>query len=103
MKAKFAYTGIRVRDVEESVRFYTGVLGMREMGRSTIAEAGGTVVSLVSEDGGFPLELNHYAKGSRFDTAFEAGEAMDHLAFQVENLDKARSKPRRRATHPPWR
>jgi lactoylglutathione lyase len=87
MKAKFVYTGIRVKDLEASVRFYTGVLGMKELGRSTIAAAKGTVVNLVSEEGGPVLELNYYERGSPFATKYEVGEGLDHLAFVISDLD----------------
>ncbi len=89
MKAKLSYTGIRVKDLEKSVEFYTKVLGMKETGRSKIEETGGEAVSLVSEEGGHPLELNYYEKGSKFDTEYTVGEGLDHLAFQVEDLDGA--------------
>jgi catechol 2,3-dioxygenase-like lactoylglutathione lyase family enzyme len=100
MKAKLTYTGIRVKDLNASVKFYTNVLGMKEVGRSTIDVAKGQVVNLVSEDGGHPLELNYYEKGSPFDTKYEAGEGLDHLAFQVEDLDKALAEAKG-AGHPP--
>ncbi len=100
MKAKLTYTGIRVKDLEASVRFYTKVLGMKEVGRSTIDAAKGQVVNLVSEEGGHPLELNYYEKGSPFDARYEAGEGLDHLAFQVEDLDRALAEARK-AGHPP--
>lgn len=89
MKAKLTYTGIRVKDLDASVRFYTNVLGMKEIDRSTIDVAKGRAVNLVSEDGGHPLELNYYEKGSPFASKYEAGEGLDHLAFRVENLDAA--------------
>jgi lactoylglutathione lyase len=89
MKAKLAYTGIRVRDLEATIRFYTAVLGMTLRSRSTIEGASGAVVDLVSEEGGHPLELNFYEHGTRFDTKYEVGEGLDHLAFQVEDLDRA--------------
>ncbi len=87
MKAKLTYTGIRVKDLERSIEFYTKVLGMHATGRASIPDTKGEAVSLVSEDGGPTLELNHYGKGSRFDTKYAVGEAIDHLAFQVEDLD----------------
>ena len=99
MKAKLAYTGIRVKDLAASVKFYTNVLGMKETGRSTIEAAKGTVVSLVSEGGGHPLELNYYEEGSPFASEYEAGEGLDHLAFQVENLDAALAEAEK-AGHP---
>ena len=89
MKGKLTYTGIRVKDLDASVKFYTTVLGMKEAGRSTIDTAKGTVVNLVSEDGGHPLELNHYEKGSPFDTKYDVGEGLDHLAFRTGDLKKA--------------
>lgn len=89
MKAKFIYTGIRVRDLEASVRFYTNVLGMKEVDRSTITAAKGIAVNLVTEEGGHILELNYYEKGSPFDAKYVVGEGLDHLAFAVPNLDVA--------------
>ena len=89
LKTKFTYTGIRVKDLEKSVEFYTRVLGMKESGRSKIEQTHGVVVSLSTEVGGPVLELNHYEKGSRFDAEYVVGEGIDHLAFQVDDLDKA--------------
>jgi len=99
MKTKFIYTGIRVRDLEASVRFYTGVLGMKEIERSTIAAAKGIAVNLVTEEGGHILELNYYEKGSPFDAKYTVGEGLDHLAFAVANLDAALSEAKK-AGHP---
>lgn len=87
MHVGFSYTGIRVKDLEASVRFYTGVLGMREVERFTQPATKGTVVLLAMEGSGHLLELNHYPKGSRFDTAYEPGEGLDHLGFETRDLD----------------
>ena len=89
MKTKFTYTGVRVKDLKKSVEFYTQILGMKDMGRSKIEQNNGEVVSLASEEGGPVLELNYYEKGSRFDAEYLVGEGLDHLAFQVDDLDKA--------------
>ena len=89
MKTKFTYTGIRVKDLKQSVDFYTRVLGMKEDGRSKIEPSKGEVVSLSTHEGGPVLELNYYEKDSPYNTEYVAGEGMDHLAFQVEDLDKA--------------
>ncbi len=88
MKAKLTYTGIRVEDLEKSIAFYTQVLGMKEAGRSKIEQSKGQAVSLVSEEGGHSLELNYYEKGSKFATDYTVGEGLDHLAFQVKDIDK---------------
>jgi lactoylglutathione lyase len=89
MKSKFAYVGIRVKDLEKSIAFYTQVLGMKEKGRSRIEQTKGTTVALENEDGGFTLELNHYENDSPYFTEYSAGDALDHLAFSVDDLDKA--------------
>src|SRR5207247_7914077 len=90
MKAKFFYTGIRVKDLEASVKFYTTLLGMKVRSRNTVDAAKGTVVELVCEgEGGNTLELNYYEKGSSLDTAYAVGEGLDHLAFAVKDLAAA--------------
>ena len=89
MKAKLTYTGIRVKDLDASVDFYTKLLGMKEVGRTKVEVADGEVVNLVSEDDGHMIELNYYSPGSKFASKYMEGEGLDHLAFQVENLDKA--------------
>jgi len=78
-----------VKDLEKSVDFYTKVLGMKENGRSKIEQTNGETIALTTEEGGPVLELNYYGKGSKFNTEYQAGEGMDHLAFQVDDLDKA--------------
>lgn len=95
MKTIFTYTGIRVKDLEKSVEFYTQVLGMKETGRGSIEAANGQVVSLVSKDGGPELELNFYGEGSKFATNYDVGEGIDHLAFKVDDLDKALDEARK--------
>jgi catechol 2,3-dioxygenase-like lactoylglutathione lyase family enzyme len=99
MKTKFTYTGIRVKDLEKSVDFYTKVLGMKENGRSKIEQTGGETVTLTTHEGGPVLELNWYGKGSKFNTEYSVGESVDHLAFQVDDLDKA-AEEAKKAGHP---
>ena len=100
MKSKFIYTGIRVKDLEESIGFYTKVLGMKVAGRTKIEVAQGEVVNLESEAGGHSLELNYYPKGSKFASKYLPGEGLDHLAFQVGDLDKALAEAKK-AGYPP--
>ena len=89
MKAKLKYTGIRVRDLEASVEFYTKVLGMTVLARDSIEATKGVVVDLGSEGSAHPLELNYYAEGSPFARPFAPGEELDHLGFKVADLDQA--------------
>jgi methylmalonyl-CoA/ethylmalonyl-CoA epimerase len=91
----FGYVGIRVKSLEESIRFYTEVLGMKLTGRTKVEQTKGEVASLVSEDGGFPLELNYYQEGSPHAVKYTVGEGLDHLAFVVEDIDEAVAKAKK--------
>jgi lactoylglutathione lyase len=89
MKSKFTYVGIRVTNLQRSIDFYTKVLGMKVKGRGKTDQTKGETVGLESEKDGFVLELNYYEKDSPFNTKYVVGEALDHLAFNVDDLDKA--------------
>jgi lactoylglutathione lyase len=84
---RFIYTGIRVKNMEQSLKFYTDVLGMvvtEPLERVTPTK--GSVVTLKSRNSEQVLELNYYEKGSPFNSAYVNGEDLDHLAFDVEDL-----------------
>ena len=89
MKVKFDYVGIRVKDLRRSIDFYSKVLGMKVVGHNRFEQTRGEIVDLVSEDGGFNLELNYYEEESPFNTEYVVGEGLDHLAFRVDDLDDA--------------
>lgn len=89
MKAKFTYVGIRVKDLQKSIDFYTKLLGMRVKFRSKVEQTKGETVGLESEKGGFILELNYYEKSSPYYAEYAVGEGLDHLAFKVDDLSKA--------------
>lgn len=95
MKGKFTYVGIRVKDLEKSIDFYTKLLGMKVVGRGKVEPSKGETVGLASEDGGFILELNYYAEDSPYNFEYIVGEGLDHLAFKVDDLDKASEEARK--------
>jgi lactoylglutathione lyase len=82
------YTGIRVKDMDESIHFYTGVLGMKLLDRDKTPQTQGEGATLKSPDSEQMLELNWYAENSKFGTPYVNGSEVDHLAFDVENLDE---------------
>ncbi len=86
MKCRFYYTGIRVRNLERSLKFYTKALGFKRVGGGTMPH-GGKYVHLQS--GRQRLELNWYPPGSRFYTPYRKGEELDHLAIVVDDVKKA--------------
>lgn len=94
---RFIYTGIRVRDMDESIKFYTEVLGMKVVGaRERLEPTKGEAVSLKSPDTEQILELNYYDKDSPFNLPYENGEDLDHLAFDVESLQETVDALKRR-------
>ena len=94
MKTKFTYVGIRVKNLQDSVDFFTKLLGMRIKGRGKIDATKGEMVSLVSEEGGFILELNYYERDSPHYAEYVVGEGLDHLAFKVDDLNRALEEAR---------
>jgi lactoylglutathione lyase len=99
MKSEFRYTGIRVKDLDASIRFYANVLGLTPKGREKIEATKGIVVDMVDEGGHHLLELNYYEPGSPFDAKYDPGEGLDHLGFHVADLDRAIEEARK-AGHP---
>lgn len=79
------YTGIRVRDLARSVRFYTERMGMKVTYRSKIAKTKGEIVELKSPGGNQVLELNWYPDQEKYVN----GDEVDHLAFDVDDVDAA--------------
>ena len=97
MGFRFIYTGIRVKDMDESIRFYAEVMGMEvaEKREKTVPTRG-EVVTLKSPNSDQLLELNYYENGSEFYAPYLNGEELDHLAFDVENLESCVSELRRK-------
>lgn len=83
MKFVFRYTGLRVVDLDANIRFFREGLGMTLVEETTIVETGGKAVYLQSEGIDHKLELNWYSPGSRFADKYVAGEALDHLYFEM--------------------
>jgi lactoylglutathione lyase len=79
------YVGIRVTNLERSVRFYTEGLGLREQKRGTMSH-GGTFVSLVDPETHHELELNWYPSDSPYNVPFTVGEGLDHIGCEVPDV-----------------
>ncbi len=89
MTLRFTYTGIRVRDMDESIRFYTEVLGMEVVEPVQLTPpTDGKVAELRSPGSAQLLELNWYEPGSRFGPEYSNGEQLDHLAFECEDVEQ---------------
>lgn len=82
----FRYTGIRVRDLDRSIAFYTTVLGMHLAWRMKVRETGGAIAVLKSPRGSQRLELNWYPPRGRY-RRYRQGDELDHLAFAIHDVD----------------
>jgi len=90
---KFIYTGIHVSDLDRAVDFYRKELSMKLLFKSgTIKETGGRVAWLKDRSTKQVLELNWYPKGY----AHGGKSGLDHLAFQVEDVEKTYSRMTKR-------
>lgn len=86
MPSAFMYTGVRVRDLDRAIDFFTRVMGMRLQGRHKADWTKGEFANLVSGDHEQWLELNWYAPDSPIEGPFREGDALDHLGFEVDDL-----------------
>jgi len=89
----FAYTGIRVRDLDRSLAFCQNVIGMTLLRRVADPMTKGEYAilkSLTSED---ELEINWYSAESPVAKPYPGheGEELDHLASEVKDLEEALS------------
>jgi lactoylglutathione lyase len=87
---KFLHTSITVRRMDESLRFYTEVLGLAADGRRAIPENHAEIAFVRDPESGARVELTHWDGKEQFDP----GEQLDHLAFEVQDLDAFLAKVR---------
>jgi lactoylglutathione lyase len=81
---RFLHTSITVRDMAESLAFYTEVLGLEFERRRSIPENHAEIAFVRDPHSGARIELTWWeGKGT-----IEAGEQLDHLAFEVPDLDR---------------
>jgi lactoylglutathione lyase len=80
---RFLHTSITVRRMDESLRFYTEVLGLQRDGGRKIPENHAEIAFVRDPESGARVELTCWEGKSEF----EAGEQLDHLAFEVADLD----------------
>ncbi len=88
---KFLHTMLRVRDLEKSLGFYCGFVGLKEVRRTPIGDEA-LLVFLTDDDGRYHLELtlNHGV------TEYALGDQYGHLAFAVPDLDAVEAEVKRR-------
>ncbi|MGQ9781446.1 MAG: VOC family protein [Nitrososphaeria archaeon] len=81
-KPIYTHTSLYVKDMDAAVKFYTEILGMKLIRRrKETPQDNAERAFLASDDGPYRIELTQ-PKTSRPNT-----EKLDHIAFDVENLD----------------
>jgi lactoylglutathione lyase len=87
---RFLHTSITVRRMDESIRFYTEVLGLEFERRRAIPENRAEVAFVRDPESGARIELTKWEGKEEF----EAGEQLDHLAFEVPDVEAAVARAR---------
>jgi catechol 2,3-dioxygenase-like lactoylglutathione lyase family enzyme len=93
VKVEFAYSGLRVRNLTRSLRFYRK-LGFRIHQRGKMGH-GGVWVHLSFPGAAQRLELNFYPKATRYFEPHRKGTEFDHFGFRVSNVEAWEKQLRR--------
>ena len=80
---KLAHTMIRVKDLDATLEFYTGFLGLTETRRKSIGDEA-MLIFLEDDAGAYQIELTvNHGKHE-----YELGDQFGHLAFFTEDLEQ---------------
>lgn len=89
LKTKMLHTCLRVKNLEESVKFYKEALGFFEKTRRDFPKHKFTIVYLTDGDSDYELELTYnYDR----EYTYEIGNGFSHIAVGVENLEGLRDE-----------
>lgn len=84
MQIRYLHTMVRVRDIDESLKFYCGLLGLEEVRRMENEKGKFTLIFLAppgQSDAAVELTYNWDS-----DEEYGGGRNFGHLAYQVENI-----------------
>jgi len=83
------HTSIRTSNMDRSINFYTKLIGLKLQGRSQIPQNNAEIAFLQDPQAkGSILELTYYRKQNKFQQPDYEDRLFDHLAFNVENMQK---------------
>lgn len=89
MSVKMLHTCIRVKNLEESLKFYRDALGFIETRRKDFPEYKFTLVYLSDKLGGYEIELTYNYNPEK---PYDLGNGFSHTAIGVSNLEEMREK-----------
>ena len=81
---RFAHTMLRVKDLDESVDFYTNKIGLELLRRFELPGADATLAFVKDPKSGMEIELTYNHDGRDY----ELGDAFGHIAFYVASVDE---------------
>ena len=85
---KFLHTMIRVKNIEESLKFYTEVLNMKFDHKKRLDDC--WLYFLTDESGSCQIELTYNDETP--ENGYEIGSGFGHFAFEVESLENFTQK-----------
>ena len=81
---KYLHTMLRISDIDSSIKFYCGALGLQEIRRIEVKEGKFTLIFLAAEDDeSSQIELTYNWDG---DDLGEGSRNFGHLAYHVDNI-----------------
>lgn len=86
---KLDHIGIAVKDLEESLKFYQDMLGLECQGTEVVEEQKVRVAFLPVGDTEVELLESTHDDGPIAKFIEKKGEGIQHLAFRVDNIEKA--------------
>jgi lactoylglutathione lyase len=82
---KFSHTSITVKDLEQSLNFYTKILGLEFERRVEVPENKAAIAFVRDPQSGMRIELTYWKEKKDFTD----GDQLDHMGFEVPDVRKA--------------
>lgn len=79
---RYSHTSITVKDMDESLRFYTEILGLQPGGRRTIPENRAEIAFVIDPESGARIELTFWQDKKDL----SEGDLLDHIGFEVKDV-----------------
>jgi lactoylglutathione lyase len=92
----FTHTSIRTSNIDESINFYTRLMGLKLLSRREIPQNDAEIAFLQDPDEkGARLELTFFRKQKNFVQAEYEERVFDHIAFEIKDMEETLSVMRK--------
>lgn len=89
MLQKIDHIGVAVKSIDEAAKFWENTLGLKIVGKETVAEQKVTTAFLPIGESEIELLESTDADGPIAKFIEKKGEGVQHIAFRVENIEAA--------------